>query len=129
MLYRLYDHKNKCWVDDFYISPTGDVVIPKKFLFGIKLNIESDLRYTYHIKTGLWDKNGDNIYEGDICKLNIEDNNIFGVVAYAERDASFYVFDDVGTTYYPLNQAVCDEHVEVVGNVIDGIKENKESEI
>lgn len=70
--------------------------------------------------TGLTDKNGKEIYEGDLLKDSSEDTGVIWEVVYNEKQAAFCLkeHDIIGTAplgeimmYYP--------HLEVIGNIHD----------
>lgn len=117
-MYRVYDNQAKSWVkDNIYLSPNGDLYIAKKTLFGERLEMVSDRRYTKHRSIGLRDGNNVGIYEGDICY--IESLDATGVVTYITEHASYYLLDNKHYKYYPLHEARC-RQLRVIGNVFDG---------
>ena len=75
--------------------------------------------------TGLKDKNGKRIFEGDIVAQNWYDydeprDDSFGKVVFCEYDCSFSVMDVNKDGFMPLGR--CDSYhweVEVIGNVHD----------
>lgn len=64
--------------------------------------------------TGLTDKNGDRIFEGDICKIG---NLIYKV----EFKYSEWIFTILSTKAYcfPAFYSHCGEHCEIIGNIHD----------
>lgn len=119
-MYRVYDNKEKHWVKKgIYISPNNDLSISKKAMFGAeKLSLVSGQRYIFHRDIGLRDKNKVLIFEGDICQITLENEEVIGVVAFAYEHATYYVFDYKNCKYYTLGIDKQDK-IEVIGNVLD----------
>lgn len=116
-MYRIYDHYKQRWRDDMIILPDGAFAICVKKLFGrYKLNvIWNEEQYTLHFDTGIYDKNGNVIFEGDICK---DENGYKYTVAYGKEVGTYCLFDDDNSLYYILTDKV-GKDVEVVRNVFD----------
>ena len=115
-MFRVYDNVENCWVKDgIYLSPNDDLFKSKKALFGTeKLSLVSDIRYTWQRDTGLTDKNGKIVFEGDICKA--KDGVFTGVVAYVYEHAGYYLLDDEHMTYYPLGV----EYMNMIDTISNG---------
>ena len=117
---RVYDTKNKSWLqDDFCLMSNGDLAEIKRKPFGLeKINLLSDTRYIYHNDIGAYDSNGNLIFEGDICELNLDKETIYCVVAYIGERAAYLLFDEKNFAYYSFNNYSI-ERMSVVGNVLD----------
>lgn len=108
--FRAWDTTNKEFVNDVMIDLSG------KVYYNDKINIYSQWREVVNIitlrYTGLNDKNGKEIYVGDIIKLKIDDKNLY-IVEFSL--GSFVLCSDFGEDYIIGN--IKTNYIEIVGNV------------
>jgi uncharacterized phage protein (TIGR01671 family) len=121
-LYRVYDKRKKRWrSNNIYIAPNENLYRVENSIFSKKdkLVLLDEDRFVVHRDTGLTDKSGILIYEGDIVKAEVEDNAfIIAEVIYLHERASYIIMSFKAETWYDLGTQVCDR-IEVVGNVFD----------
>lgn len=67
--------------------------------------------------TGLLDKNGKEIYEGDVVRLDL--NNLGFVIAEVNFREGCYCFDTPKDVFTVWNTDVLEMHIEVIGNIHD----------
>ena len=110
--YRIYDEKKNVWVKDLIQFYAGDALVKQG-------HIIQDY-------TGLKDKNGKDIYEGDYVNFCTNDTVCLGdkdinewknqVVHYDEEKACFFF----GYKYeFQILDKIMPETLEVVGNIFD----------
>ena len=123
MSFRVYDKKKKKFTtDNIFLNQDGELVEPKKSLFGNKMTFVDQNRYVYQRATELQDKNGVNIYVGDYLEAEVaEDKAVQGLVTYAEELAGYVILCFENGEYFTLGNHVCDR-IRVVGNVFDDVK-------
>ena len=121
-MYRIYDNNTGQWRDDIIVLPDGAFAICKKTLFGnYKMNVLwNDEQFILHFDTGIYDKNDNVIFEGDICKD--KDGNEY-VVGYSKETGNYCLFSYDNNLFYILVDKVGND-VEVVGNVFDNVVSN-----
>lgn len=113
ILFRAKRKKNREWVEGYYfVMPNGDACIMnsnKESQFVGKVIPETVGQYT-----GLTDKNGKKIFEGDIVRVDYDLTfcDFVGYVDYA--DGSFRIVSDLGVHYRWI-----DYEVTVIGNIHD----------
>lgn len=123
-MFRVRNIKDNKWeIGEFYISYNGDLVRVnrEKSMFNkekVSIKLLPDTKYVWQQDSGYNDKYGNRIYEGDICKITIDDEHIICVVAYIPSRASYMLLDNKHSAYYTFHNEVR-EQIEVVGNVFD----------
>ena len=117
---RVYDRNEQRWMHgDFCITSNGDLAELKKRPFGLeRVNLLSDARYVWHEDIGTHDVKGNLIFEGDICKIDFEEETVYCVVAYIGERAAYLLFDEKNLAYYTFNDYT-NEKLSVVGNVFN----------
>lgn len=120
MGYRVYDKKRKKFVsDNIYLTPDGELVEPKKSLFGNKMIFTDQDRYIFQQSIELFDRNGAEIYIGDYLEAEVaDDRTVRGIVIYASELASYVILCFDTDEYFVLGESVCG-FIEVIGNVFD----------
>jgi uncharacterized phage protein (TIGR01671 family) len=111
--FRFWHTVDKEWVSPVliefeYESPDAEHIGIPIYLYG-KENVEQNIIYQQY--TGLKDKDGKEIYEGDILKTE-RLWSMTGVVAFEEGGFSLKSNDE----FYYLNQ-ICGRSTEVIGNI------------
>ena len=127
MPYRVFDKENREWVhpDKILISCVENKLLTcGNAVFGWrKLKELSEDRYLFHTSLGIVDKHGVELYEGDICTVDMEEGHEDGdkitvEIAYVEDCASYFMFDWEHSKYYSFGDGIT-SIIEVIGNVCD----------
>lgn len=110
--------RNGLWINGFVCR-----TMPDTMLNNTTLSIESDRgiveidQTTICRPTNIKDKNGNSIYQWDIC---IVDDNKIGYVVYVEKDGCFCIKYDNSNNKPALDIVLFESStIEVVGNVFD----------
>lgn len=122
MEYRVFDIKEKRWIDnEVYLTPDGDLYEVNKTAFGrTKLSELSRDRYEYHRAIDLWDKNHNQVFEGDYIQAKVdEDRSVIGLVVFAQEMSAYIILCDESNEFFTLGNEVTDL-IQIVGNVFDG---------
>ena len=116
-VYRIYDKESKCWRDDIVLFDDGALgVLNRSWFHSYSVDIIFDEeQYSVQFGTEISDKNGMQIFEGDICTCP---NDSEGVVAYSTQIGTYCIFDFDNDLYYVLSQE-SSELTEIIGNVFD----------
>ena len=126
MEYRVYDTKEKKWIwNKVYLTPSGELYIINQSVLGwTKMPLAlSQERYVYHKAIDLWDKNQNQVFEGDYIQAQVEeDRAVIGLVVFAPELSAYIILCRDSDEFYTLGKEVCDL-IEVVGNVFDGCDE------
>lgn len=123
ILFKLKRKDTGEWIGCMIDSANGLIHIAYVFEFGDKLAIsakipDADFR-TICQYTGLTDKNGQKIWENDICKIstsNIDEEDGFFTVRWSEEGARFILEgDSLVLDFDNIYSTEC----EVIGNIFD----------
>lgn len=121
---RIYDGK---WIEGYYLRDQyhiggEDIIFYRKdsdrfTVYTDRIDIETLCQFT-----GLYDKNGDKIWENDIFQYTDEAMVIQkDLIEYNETHASFvrlHNAEKLGLQYLWIDEATCN-HGEVIGNIFD----------
>lgn len=119
ILYKVYDYRNKLWVNNIMLSDRGDLYEERKRFFGLcKYKLVSSSRYKLFRCTELSDKNHRLIYEGDILRITTDNGDVTGVISYAREVSSFILLDIATKQYHYLSEERCHTAV-ILGNMVE----------
>ncbi len=108
--FRAWDKKNSCWVVNFLIQANGTAIaIADNWNTASYDQREIELEQF----TGLLDKNGKEIYEGDIVRLNRNDISHSGPIVYS--GASFGMQSQTKWWIHSIEDQAGE--LEVIGNI------------
>ena len=118
ILFRGKHHKTKEWIFGYYAEQStangAKPMIIKSYYPTNNIESIAVAPKTVGQYTGLTDKNGTKIFEGDICK--VADLLYKVIFSYGQ-----WYFDIISTEYicYPYFYSHCGEHCEIIGNIFD----------
>lgn len=122
-MYRVFDTVERifCNPNEILISCSDDKLLTcgNSVLGWHKLTDLEDGRYIVHQFIGVYDKNGNPIYSGDICELESSSGDvIYCTVAYMPSMAAYLLFDENNGVYYHFDEYIVKD-MTVMGNVFD----------
>ena len=110
--YRVWDKERKCFFndDEVVIYPNGEESFFNADYDFIECVVEQC--------TGLKDKNGKLIYEGDVIKIYAKNRYAYGIfqIKYDCDDCEYDMLDEEGNFIYQLQNDKT-KYVEVIGNI------------
>lgn len=121
MPFRVYDTKEKKWLQNCYLNQFDDLLLSEKKKFGKeKTMLLSDNRYVWHRDIGYLDKNDNPIFEGDICNINTNKGEFVCVVVYISSCCSYLLAHSDGekVDLYEFYEEAKDL-IEIIGNIFD----------
>lgn len=126
MSYRVYDKKKRKFItDNIFLTPEGELVEPKKSLFGNRLTFVDQNRYVYQKYIELNDKDNNPIYIGDMLEAQVAEGRVVhGIVAFAEELSAYIILCFDPDEYFALGTDVV-QFIRVIGNVFDDDKKRK----
>lgn len=115
--FRCWDKENKEMLEvqklDYADSYDGQPMV-RTTMYNDYFDTEDMILMQY---TGLHDKNGTEIYEGDVVKIDCPTMKMTGEIKYSEMSAMFYIYDvieDIEETLWYQK-----EEYEVIGNIYE----------
>lgn len=128
---------NGCWAEGYYAVKGKDTDLEKHFIVSSTFDSNTDAYPFYFTDnqiepetvcqyTGLKDKNGRKIFEGDTVKVRFKEAKIGAkedfynyIVKYDERKAEFGLFGNEELYGIPIFEEYNQPIMEVVGNIFD----------
>ena len=141
--FRAWDNENSCYFEPTYEAYKGNVkdlnigMGGGLFMRTLTSSTHCDSvfpdRFIIEQFTGLQDKNGRYIYEGDIIKTQILEKECIGIIQYADKWGCFYLgvknqygcgaaLDSVHQWYYSEDEDSNECIAEVIGNIHENPK-------
>ena len=121
--FRAWDSVEKKFVEHFFITDNGLICNMEKPTSGYNSPIPIEKSELILMQsTGLFDKNGKDIFEGDILKVANNDSSWFEVVKY-DHDKAMFISKEVNLKYEVPETPLYDLFspylfkVEVIGNI------------
>ena len=118
--FKLWDKRNKKIIDNMSYGPKTFLTIDGKIVFidpiDCNMSYENQDDYVIMQSTGLIDRNGKEIFEGDIIKDDLLNEKY--QVLYVEESSCFSLKEMRTSTFYDLHdyEVACNE---VIGNIYE----------
>lgn len=121
MKYKLWDVINECWYErgDIYLDEDGHLFCIEEITRGYEVYMNKEnvnARYELVRFTGLQDRDGRDVYEGDIIRVTSHGDIYTDIVKWSKTKCSYIFSDDSNVEYYCADEYK-KENSEVIGNI------------
>ncbi|HEL2204525.1 TPA: hypothetical protein TZE22_001878 [Streptococcus suis] len=127
--FRAWDRTRNEWSNSFFIYSEGGLYTPNYGFDRKHLKKRTDVypivkqeRFILMQSTGLFDKNGKEIFEGDVVKI-VEENGDSEISAVAFKDGAFgMTIIEIFVPFAAMSILRVDYTLEVIGNIYENLE-------